>query len=371
MKTYSPDELRLFLRAGRLVRTMLAYDFYDSAKAEKAYEKLVPPESPPPEGPAGFQDFLLKRSAFFANAEQEICLDFDGMSSSLGEGEFTADRPFEYSVVNPFDFPMKTAVYLEVGYWELTKVILYNFVVKDGSGKKYPSELQRSERGLSVAVPVSLAPKEKKILKLISVRQISPSAVSQIFRHAAAFLAALLIKSQIRSFLFAASPVIFSGGKEYAGKLQKIRVPSAGKVSCRLRLEYSFPLPFVKRVRINYAFYKSLEKVDFECEYVLDNSFSVNELYLKLPLRGAEILQETRGVILKRAGKTAAIALYDTCSAEARGDFLYLKIYSNSDEGKIFIPNSAISAAAFAVEVSDDGEKAMKTLDTIVTALRG
>lgn len=92
---------------------------------------------------------------------------YDKLARALGEGEFTARRPFDYTVINPYGHAIRTAVYFPTDFWEEAHFVDNGCkcYVTDGANS-YAAQRTITLRGSFVVAVIPLAAGEKKVFSV-------------------------------------------------------------------------------------------------------------------------------------------------------------------------------------------------------------
>lgn len=108
------------------------------------------------------QQQLQRKCSCAAQADRLAMAALDRVKQACGEGEFTWNRPLEYTVINPLDRKKSDIARLELTITERHQ-LKNGTRVFDTAGIEYPCQEWDKE---SVAVPVTLGPGERKSLRM-------------------------------------------------------------------------------------------------------------------------------------------------------------------------------------------------------------
>jgi hypothetical protein len=91
----------------------------------------------------------------------------DRILATRGEGPFTADQPFEYTVLNPYEFRKQEMVGLPIRFFE-APFLRAGISVQNAAGKPVPFQVEQSPRGWNVFVHADLAAGESARYRIVA-----------------------------------------------------------------------------------------------------------------------------------------------------------------------------------------------------------
>jgi len=224
------------------------------------------------------QQVFARKSQLAAAADIAVSSAFDRVRTALGEGQVRANRPFQFTVLNPHSTPHTAVASLPLDWWE-SPAVNAGFTVCDEHGTALPHQLEKIARGWWAHVVVTLPASGRLGLSLDFTARAAPSAPAGEQRedgfanahYAVAFdaehgLASLADITTGSELLDAAGPGLgapiwqhFPGGDRSAaggylmaprtippsvihhGKLTARRCTARGPVYCEWELDYAVP----------------------------------------------------------------------------------------------------------------------------------
>ncbi len=109
---------------------------------------------------------FARKSKYAIEADEIACRAIDDILRANGESEFSVNKKYEYTVINPLNKKVKAPVYLELYAWDVPK-LKNEFCVVDDNGKVYEHQLFDSLRNVNICVIMELEAKEKKDLYIV------------------------------------------------------------------------------------------------------------------------------------------------------------------------------------------------------------
>lgn len=235
-------------------------------------------------------------------------LSYDKLARALGEGEFKQRRPFEYVIVNPLNERVKKEVFLPTDFWEEGLFTDGNYCVYDGD-KKILSQRTYTLRGAFVACVVELAPKERKILKIIFGEklygQIKDYAYFNVEKDLNGIKSVSFNGEKVFDIINGdfCSPVyqVFRNGNRrdaagfgYSARTKPLDEIIEGKKTNATILEdgniftkfvYDFNIEGSKKTQVNIYIYKDIPVIYVETDFAKDLVLDPEGMYVKFPLR--------------------------------------------------------------------------------------
>lgn len=288
------------------------------------------------------QQLDLRKAKLAVDADILASTALDKLSRTFGEGEFTAERPMEYIVINPHDEDVASVIYLPTDFWEEGSFKDKGCYVTDESGQAYSVQRTRTLRGTFVCLTVKLKAKEVKNLKInftevpekqtglqihsfrndfyevrwdekkiISLRSRKTGdellcdnevqlgqPVYQVFENAN--------RSDAAGFGYSARKIPES--KVTYGKPSGIEVLCSGNVFTMIRINYE--IEATKKCYTDFVFYNHLPRVDVNIRMAKDLVIDPEGMYVALPIEApeGEWYLDKPGVLFK-----AGMSLPETC----------------------------------------------------------
>ncbi|MBV9573568.1 MAG: hypothetical protein JOY93_05905, partial [Acidobacteriales bacterium] len=115
------------------------------------------------------EEVFARKSKVAVDADEMTGLAVNRLLKPRGQGSFTADQPFEYTVLNPYSFSKHELAPLPVNFWEAPFLKGGVSVIGPG-GEQVPFQVDQSARGWNVFVPAQIKPRETARYRLISDR---------------------------------------------------------------------------------------------------------------------------------------------------------------------------------------------------------
>ena len=243
---------------------------------------------------------------------------FDTLTRALGEGEFTARRPFEYSVLNPHSDEIKAAVYFPTDYWEDGRFTESGGACYITDGKRnYIAQRTFTLRGSFAVAVVTLAPNEKRDFRLCfgkiaggrrclskkdktfsndfythasdrgGVCSLTDKATGKQLLKGAHRLAQPVYQIFPKGLRWEAAGIGYSAHKEmhseiYDGKAVKVYVRETGPVFTILRAEYR--VKGAVRYSAEFTMYNELSGIDICAECIKTLETDPEGMYIALPV---------------------------------------------------------------------------------------
>lgn len=375
----TPNETKLFRNAQRLESTVLKLDPNFNTVSKEEHDNIIKQLILYSEHTWGHSSSYtdpckllvtqldLRKAKLAVDADILAGIAFDKVSRAFGEGEFTHRRPFEYAVVNPNAFSVKSRVNLPTDFWEEGYFSSGNFCIEDDLGNVLPLQKTYTLRGSTLTTVLELTANEKRTLKLkfgqgaVKENKNCESVSTKYYNVEFDKLGIISIEHKLSgqkiftrcSEQFGA-PIyqVFPNGVRsdaagfgyskrkkpkdeiYNATLVNFEVAEAGKVFTKLVAE--FEIKGAKRAKTTYTFYNELSKFDVDVEIAKDLVLDPEGMYAVFPLsvnggkwyldkagafirQGAQLPQTCcdyyaidRGVALVGDGLSITINTYDT-----------------------------------------------------------
>lgn len=262
------------------------------------------------------QQLDLRKDKHATDADILSSEALDRLSRTLGEGEFTVDRPMSYTIINPHDFNVSETIYLSTDFWEEGYFENKSFYVEDDLGNRYKAQRIYTLRGAFVAFDADLKAKEKLNVKIcfenimlseeISHNNIFENefyrvewddfnVVSIINKKTGNELLSTdklalgqpvyqVFKNGIRSDAagFGYSSRKKPKGKIYYGKSLGVKVVSSGTVRTVLHIDYK--MKSTKKCFTEIIFYQNRPEIEVNINMAKDLVMDPEGMYMALPI---------------------------------------------------------------------------------------
>jgi hypothetical protein len=349
----TPSELRLFRNAQRTLKQidMLdpEYKIIDKPVRDEIAGKLIMyaehtwGHSASHTAPGKFlvQQLDFRKTNYAVAADILAGRAMDGLCRKLGEGEFTARRPFVYEVINPHAYGVTAAVYVPTDFWEEARFTSGKYYIKMG-GKKITAQRTFTLRGSLTVAVITLKARERVKLELIFGESAEGgnclndagdtfSNKYYSFRFGADGVSGIINKATGKELLLQqgrklGQPIyqVFPGGdrgaaagfgysarkkpesKIYEGALKKIYIAETGPVFTVIRAEYR--TEGAKSSTVEYRLFNELARIEISADFAKELVTDPEGLYVTLPFQNGEWYIDKPGTLIK-----PGYQLPDTC----------------------------------------------------------
>lgn len=291
------------------------------------------------------QQLDLRKAKLAVDADILASTALDKLSRVLGEGEFRAERPMEYVVINPHGEDISAAVYLPVDFWEEGAFDNKSYYVADSIGLIYPVQWIRTLRGAFIALTTDLKAKESRTLK-IKLSDTPSEEAEENDHNINSFsnrfyevkwddkkIVSIINKATGNELLcecggdfgqpvyqvfenanrldpagFGYAPRTIPEDKIFYGKSLGVEVLSSGEVSTTIRINYE--IRSTKKCYTDFVFYNQLPRIDVNINIAKDLVIDPEGMYASLPIEAkhGEWYLDKAGVMFK-----AGTSLPETC----------------------------------------------------------
>lgn len=288
------------------------------------------------------QQLDLRKAKLAVDADILASTAMDKLSRVLGEGEFRAERPMEYVVLNPHAEKVSAVVYLPTDFWEEGCFEGGSFLVTDEQNRRYPVQRAYTLRGAFVTLPIELQANETKTLKIEfcdgkrEEKELTGNSFSNPFyevRWDDRRIVSIVNKANGNELLcescgelgqpvyqvfenadrrepagFGYSERKIPESKIFYGKSLGVEVRSFGDVSTTIRISYE--IRAAKKCYTDFVFYNHLPKIDVNINMAKDLVIDPEGMYVHLPVEAkyGEWYLDKPGVLFK-----AGTSLPETC----------------------------------------------------------
>lgn len=113
----------------------------------------------------------LKKGAYAVNANTHIAKNLDQILAAKGEVTIRQDKPQNYRIINPHDYPLHTKACLYIEFWEYMDGVRYDSsmpieVTDAKTGEIIPSQVKQIARATQVEIEIEMAAKEERDVKI-------------------------------------------------------------------------------------------------------------------------------------------------------------------------------------------------------------
>jgi len=262
------------------------------------------------------QQLDLRKDKHATDADILSSEALDRLARTIGEGEFTVDRPMSYTIINPHDFDVSETIYLPTDFWEEGLFENKSFYVEDDFGNRYKVQRIHTLRGAFVAFDANLKAKEKINVKICfeNVKECEEVLHNNIFENEFYRvewddfnIVSVINKKTVNELLSTdkvalGQPVyqVFKDGirsdaagfgyssrkkpkgKIYYGKSLGVKVVSSGTVRTVLRIDYK--MKSTKKCFTEIIFYNTRPEIEVNINMAKDLVMDPEGMYMALPI---------------------------------------------------------------------------------------